>query len=161
MIRTTLLLAALGTVPAAAIAEPVQITLSGGFHATGHAPVATGPVGQAYAYSVRGGTVLRSGNNLDIPVSIDCTGLDHVNEQQETTGRGNCVWRDADDDKLFLSLTTGQNGNTYVLTGGTGKWSGIEGTIATGFTYLPSPEENLYLGVEEGTGALNKWPFAE
>ncbi|HEY7775250.1 MAG TPA: hypothetical protein VIC02_01815 [Kineobactrum sp.] len=161
MIRSTLLLAVLGTASAATVAEPVQITLSGGFHATGHAPVATGPAGQAYAYSVRGGTVLRSANKLQIPVSIDCTGLDQVNEQQQTTGLGNCVWRDGEDDKLFLSLTTGQNGNTYVLTGGTGKWSGIEGTITTGFTYLPSPGENLYLGVEEGTGALNKWPSAE
>lgn len=136
-------------------AETLDVELTGGFHAVGHPSIATGEKSQAYAYAVRGGTVLHSRDGRRIRVAIDCAGLDRVNSGGETTGSGHCTWSDADGDRLFVSLQTADGGNAYTITGGSGKWRAASGSIRTRFSYLPSPEPVLFLGVEEGAGQIS------
>ena len=140
----------------AALAEPLQVQLVSGFSAVGHPAIATGEKSQAFTYSVTGGSILTMENGDKVRVSIDCAGIDAEGGDQNTEGHGHCVWRDADDDKLFVALKTQASGNRYSVSGGTGKWSGASGSIDTVFTYLPAPAADIYLGVEEGKGTINK-----
>ncbi|MBT3830270.1 MAG: hypothetical protein HOB98_20805 [Gammaproteobacteria bacterium] len=136
------------------IAGSQPVTLVGGFVAVGHPAIATGPEGQTFTYGVRGGMILEMPSGQKIKLSIDCTGIDSVGKGQQTDGHGHCVWRDGDDDQLFVSLKTIASGNRYSITGGTGKWRASTGSIDTTFTYLPAPAPELFLGVEEGSGHL-------
>ena len=140
---------------AASAANDMEVELISGFHATAHSPVATGTDAQAYAYGVRGGTLLQADGGARYRFSIDCTGLDRM-VNGKTVGTGHCAWSDAGGDLLYVSLQTGPEGNRYKISGGTGVWADATGTIKTRFTYLPSPADNLYLGVEEGTGTLSR-----
>lgn len=136
------------------IAGSQTVILVGGFVAVGHPAIATGPESQTFTYGVRGGMILELQSGQKIKLSIDCTGIDSVGKGQETDGHGNCVWRDGDDDQLFVSLKTNASGNRYSIAGGTGKWRASTGSINTTFTYLPAPAPELFLGVEEGRGYL-------
>ena len=138
------------------IAGSQPVSLVGGFVAVGHPAIATGPEGQTFSYGVRGGMILEMQSGQKIKLSIDCTGIDFVGKGQETGGHGYCVWRDGDDDQLFVSLKIVASGNHYSITGGTGKWRASSGSIDTTFTYLPAPAPELFLGVEEGSGHLER-----
>jgi len=49
--------------------------------------------------------------------------------------RGECVWSDASGDKIFtewsgkISMTTGTGSGPQTMTGGTGKFAGIQGSL--------------------------------
>lgn len=139
---------------AATAASEVKVELTSGFHAAAYPAVATGAGAQAYGYSVLGGTLIQAASGDNFRFSVDCTGFDQMVDGK-TTGLGHCAWSDVDGDHLYVSLSTGHEGNRYRINGGSGKWSDASGTIDTHFTYLPSPRENLYLGVEEGRGTLS------
>lgn len=132
----------------------VNVELVSGFHASAHPAVAIAGGGKAYAYGVRGGTLMETQGGKRFRFSVDCTGLDRM-MGDKTTGNGHCAWSDVDGDSIYVSLKTGEQGNHYTLEGGTGKWANASGSLETSFTYLPSPSDHLYLGVEEGRGTIS------
>ena len=142
---------------ASSAADSTSVELLGGFHAVANPAIATSTSAQVFTYSVRGATKLTLQTGEVVRVSIDCTGIDQVGNEQATLGVGYCVWRDEDDDKLFVSTETEGEGNVWEISGGTGKWANVSGSIATRFVYLPSPDEHIYLGIEEGRGEINGW----
>ena len=96
-----------------AITLPVQaaeVSLQTGFHATVGEAVAVDNGGVAYSYQVRGATTLTM-EGATHALSIDCVGLDVTDAAQATTGVGRCVWRDADDHQLMLSVQTAEGRN--------------------------------------------------
>ena len=144
-----------GTLQAQA-AEMMTVTLDGSFHATLERQIATGPEGSALIYSVLGASVIRDGSGNSYPVSIECLGIDLLGGSEETSGRGYCLWRDADDEHLYVKVETSGEKNRYRVTGGSGKWSGAAGEISSGFAYLPAPTAEEFLGAEKGSGKLSK-----
>ena len=134
-------------------AELQPVTISGGFQATAHREIDTGPGRKAMVYSVLGSLGLKLGAEAPRPLSAECLGFDEHGEAYPTVGTGRCVWKDAQGDAIFVSIATSGDRNVYTVTGGTGKWSGASGEIQSSFTYLPAPE-GLFLLNETGAGRL-------
>lgn len=152
-ILSTLLLTGLAATTLGVKADNAE--LQHGFHASVGDPVLQSGGGSAYSYQVRGGMTLRQPEG-EQAFSVDCVGLDLTDADGNTVGDGYCVWRDADDHRLFLSVHTAEGANDYKVTGGTGKWETAKGAFRTGFTYLPGPGQSVYLGVETGSGSLER-----
>lgn len=144
----------LAAAAAAAAAAPEPVTFSGGFQAAAHREIATVGGGKAMVYSVLGSIQLRFGDAAPRPLSAECVGFDESGGSSPTTGTGRCLWRDADGDRLFVSLTTRGSENVYEVTGGTGKWTSAAGQLRTTFHYLPAPE-GTFLLAESGIGRIS------
>ena len=145
----------LGLIITDAHGEDVSITLTGGFAASVNPAVATGEDRQAFTYQVHGASVLKTASGTTYRLSVNCVGYDEVGEGTDTEGSGRCTWSDADGHSIYVVVTTVGNGNRYTCTGGSGKWNGARCEIDTTFTYLPSPDESLFLGTDEGNGTLS------
>lgn len=149
--RLTCLIALLcALLPAGASAAPA--TFNSGLEAEVHRQIATGSNGKSFTYSVLGATSLTIQGQSPRPLSVECIGID-AEVNGSTKGQGNCVWKDADNDTLYLALKTDASANRYTVTGGTGKWVGATGGFDTTFTYLPGPQ-NILLLTENGRGQI-------
>lgn len=153
----TAIAVSLAVLASVAAANDVKVELVSGFHAEAHPAIASGSDSTSYSYNVLGGTRLTTRGGERFLFSISCTGLDRAQGSQ-TTGSGRCAWSDGDNDMIYVQTDTGVDGNRYTITGGSGKWANARGSIHTRFTYLPSPREHLYLGVEEGSGIISHQP---
>lgn len=139
---------------AGATAAPQPVTMTGGFQAEAHREIASGADSKAMVYSVLGSIRLAIGKAEPQPLSVECLGFDETGKGGATVGEGRCVWKDAAGDALYVSLATKGSGNSYTVTGGTGKWAGASGELVTSFAYLPAPEGVLLLS-EAGSGQLS------
>ncbi len=154
MKMTTLVMLIVLSAPLVA-AEKMKVELIGGFHAATEKLISTGNEKSAFIYSVRGATKLTGKKGKQWKFSIDCLGFDEVGSGLATSGIGRCIWADADNDKLYVSLHTEGESNHIDINGGTGKWVEANGKIVTTFVYLPAPSADIFLGIEEGKGHLS------
>ena len=136
-------------------ARMMEVNLTGGFYATSERTISLGGEKSAFVYSVLGASTLSDNKGNTWRVSLECLGFDELGSQSGTHGVGRCIWKDAENDQLFVSVSTVGESNRYDVLGGTGKWAGASGQIDTNFTYLPSPSETIFLGTDEGSGRIS------
>lgn len=132
--------------------QELSVELTGAFYASSERSIEQNQDGSAFVYSVLGASRLIS-DSVSWEFSNECVGFDEVGQSHNTKGIGRCIWRDIEDHRLFLDIKTSGESNTYVITGGTGKWQQAKGTIKSNFTYLPAPD-GVYLGVDKGKGSI-------
>jgi hypothetical protein len=136
-------------------APTMDVSLTGGFYATSERTIGLGGEKSAFVYSVMGASTLSDGKGGKWRISIECLGFDELGNSSGTQGVGRCIWKDADNHHLYVSVSTHGETNRYTLLGGTGKWDGAKGKIDTNFTYLPAPSETVFLGTDEGKGRIS------
>ena len=137
---------------AASAVTAAPATFSSGLKAEVHREIATGPNSKSFTYTVLGATNLTVQGQAARALSVECIGIDSE-ANGGTSGQGSCIWKETNNDVLYLALKTSGSGNRYTVTGGTGRWAGATGEFNTTFTYLPGPQNALLL-TESGRGQI-------
>jgi hypothetical protein len=133
----------------------MDVSLSGSFYASTKHMIASGNNRSAFIYSVLGASILSDNKGNNYSVSIECLGFDELGEKLGTQGTGRCIWKDSDNDHIYVTVSTAGEKNRYNITSGTGKWLNASGQIDTDFVYLPAPTDSEFLGTDAGKGKIS------
>jgi len=136
-----LVLAALAAA-AGAGSEPAtaEREFAGSWTASGHREtVATGPTCQASSFSLSGAVLLTRGEGLSQGFQGTAIGFD----DGEGLSAGRAVWTDEHGDQIWSRISTETLGTgkhvTGIITGGSGRYAGVQGDYSFTWQYVVSP----------------------
>ncbi|MGI9263974.1 MAG: hypothetical protein ACR2QU_03530 [Gammaproteobacteria bacterium] len=92
---------------------------------------------------LQGTIVTESSHGLTRALQSECVGLNL--KEDRATGTGRCVWTDSDGDRVFSQVTGSLSGTDSKVqgrfSGGTGKYTGLEGEYELEWRYLRTIDE--------------------
>lgn len=89
----------------------------GGFYATSGRTIGLDNETSAFVYSVLGATRRTDKKGVTWRFATECVGFDEIGGEHGTEGVGRCTWSDAENDKLFVNVSTVGQGNRYEIRG--------------------------------------------